>query len=402
MKLRYNYRIYPNRRQQTELAKAFGCSRVVWNDGLGAIKNIEDGQQWPKMGDLQKQVTTDAKKTVERSWLSDVSSVVLQQSFIDLKTSLKNFFDAKKGDREGGSVGFPRFKCRHDKQSIRFTKAGFSIANSQLYLAKIGTLNVKWSRDLPSNSSSVTVTLNKAGQYHASFVVEVQPPVIPAIHSSIGIDLGIKVFAVTSHGEYVQSPGYDRLDRRIRRLSRRLAKQQKGSSRWQRTKKRIAKLHLKIANIRKDFLHKFSSKVVKENQIISLEDLNVKGMVKNRKLARAIAQQGWGEFRSMVQAKSTMYGRESVVIDRWAPTSQYCSECGYNWGKLDLSVRQLKCLNCGAEHDRDENAAVNIDQSGQGLAQDSKWTGREHKTSSDAIPVELSTRLVGVQLCLNI
>lgn len=394
MKQRYNYRVYPNKRQQTELAKAFGCSRVVWNDALAVIKKLEDGEKWPKMGDLQKQVTTDAKKTDERSWLKEVSSVALQQSFLDLKVALKNFFDSKKGKRKGMLVGFPRFKRRHDKQSLRFTKGAFSINNGKLYLAKIGKLKVKWSRELPSIPSSVTVTLNKAGQYHVSFVVEVEPIVVPAVNDSIGLDLGIKTFCVTSHGEFIDSPGYDRLDKKIRRFQRKLSRQVKGSNRWHHTKKQIAKLHLKIANIRKDFLHKLSTKLVHENQIISLEDLNVKGMVKNRKLARAISQQGWGTFRQMVESKALMYGRQSVTISRWEPTSQICSCCGYRWGKLDLSVRELVCINCLTHHDRDENAAVNIDKSGQGLAQDSKWTGRERKTSSDAIPVELSTRLV--------
>lgn len=185
-------------------------------------------------------------------------------------------------------------------------------------------------------------------------------------------------------------PDYSKQDRKVRKLQKRLARQVKGSNRRHKTRLRIAKAHNKIADTRKDFLHKLSTKVVTENAVIVLEDLNVSGMVKNRRLSRAISLQGWREFRVLCEGKSEKYGREFVAINRWEPTSQVCSDCGFRWGKLDLKVRSVKCLNCGAEHDRDENAAKNIEQVGMGNRHDSKWTLRDCKTTSVAKPSEAS------------
>jgi len=217
-----------------------------------------------------------------------------------------------------------------------------------------------------------------------SFVVEVEPVQLDAKNQSVGIDLGIKTFAVMSNGEKAVSPCYKALDRKVRQLQRKLARQQKDSKRRSKTRIKIAKQHNKIADSRKDFLHKLSTKVVRENQTIVVEELNVSGMVKNRKLSRAISQQGWREFRVLVEAKSEKYGREFVIISRWEPTSQTCSDCGYKWGKIDLSVRSILCLNCGTEHDRDENASVNIEKVGLGHRHDSKCTSRQSKTTSVA------------------
>ncbi|OBQ32155.1 MAG: transposase, partial [Aphanizomenon flos-aquae WA102] len=191
-------------------------------------------------------------------------------------------------------------------------------------------------------------------RYFLSFVVEVEPVNIDAKNQSIGIDLGIKTFAVMSNGEKAQSPDYSKLDRKIRKLQKKLARQLKDSQRRNKTRIKIAKLHNRITDTRKDFLHKLSTKIISENGSIVLEDLNVSGMVKNRKLARAISLQGWREFRTLCEAKSQKFNRDFRVISRWEPTSQICSECGYKWGKLDLKIRSVKCLNCGTEHDRDE------------------------------------------------
>ncbi|TAF39829.1 MAG: transposase, partial [Oscillatoriales cyanobacterium] len=203
---------------------------------------------------------------------------------------------------------------------------------------------------------------------------------------SIGIDLGIKTFAMMSDGTSAQSPNYKKLDRKIRKLQRKLARQSKDSKRRNKTRIQIAKLHNQIADTRKDFLHKLSTKIVSDNQVIVLEDLNVSGMVKNRKLARAISQQGWYEFRTLCERQSEKYGREFRVISRWEPTSQICSNCGFRWGKLDLKIRSVQCLNCGNEHDRDENAAKNINKVGIGHCHDSKWTQREGKTTCGTSP----------------
>ncbi|MGI2909520.1 RNA-guided endonuclease InsQ/TnpB family protein [Tolypothrix sp. VBCCA 56010] len=205
-----------------------------------------------------------------------------------------------------------------------------------------------------------------------------------AKNQSIGIDLGIKTFAVMSNGEKAVSPSYSKQDRKIRKLQKKLARQQKDSNRRNKTRVKIAKQHNKIADTRKDFLHKLSTKVVSENQTIILEDLNVSGMVKNRKLARAISLQGWREFRVLCEAKSEKSGRTFHAINRWEPTSQICSDCGFKWGKLDLSIRSVLCLNCGIEQDRDENAARNINKVGIGHCHDSKRTWREGKTGLPA------------------
>jgi putative transposase len=216
----------------------------------------------------------------------------------------------------------------------------------------------------------------------------------------VGIDLGLKTFAVLSTGEKVESPNYSRVERKIRRSQRRLAKRIKGSKRREAMRLRVAKLKARQADKRKDFLHKLSTRVVRENQTIVLEDLNVSGMLKNRCLSRAISQAGWRDFRTMCEAKSDKFGREFVVISRWEPTSQICSECGYRWGKLDLKVREVVCMNCGTHHCRDGNAAKNIENVGVGQIHDAKRTGRKCKTSIEAVSVEPSTHLEDSQLTL--
>jgi putative transposase len=230
----------------------------------------------------------------------------------------------------------------------------------------------------------VTIIKDCANRYFLSFIVEVEPIQIDAKNQSVGIDLGIKTFAVMSNGEKAFSPCYKKLDRKVRKLQRKLARAKKDSRRRHKTRVQITKTHNQIADARKDFLHKLSTKIVSENQTIVLEDLNVSGMVKNRKLARAISQQGWREFRVLVEAKAEKYGRKFVVISRWEPTSQICSDCGFKWGKIDLSVRSVLCLNCGTEHDRDENASINIEKVGTGHRHDSKCTSRQSKTISVA------------------
>jgi putative transposase len=290
-----------------------------------------------------------------------------------------------RGKREGRKTGYPKFKKRTNNQSARFTLRGFSRSDDGgVYLAKIGIVNPIWSKELPSEPSFVTVIKDCANRYFLSFVVEVQRIQVEAKNPSIGIDLGIKTFAVMSDGEKAESPSYKRLDRRVRKLQRKLARQPKDSRRRNVTRIRIAKLHNQIADTRKDFLHKLSTKIVNENQVIILEDLNVSGMVKNRKLSRAISQQGWYEFRTLCEAKSEKFGREFKVISRWEPTSQICSDCGFKWGKIDLSIRSVLCLSCGTEQDRDENAARNIEMVGMGHRHDLKCTLRQSKTISVA------------------
>jgi putative transposase len=387
VKARYQYRFYPIEQQQQSLAQLFGCVRVVWNDALALCKQSE---KKPKSTELQKVVITQAKQTEERAWLSEVSNIPLQQSVADLETAFKNFFDSGKGKRKGRKVGYPAFKKRTNRQSARLTRYGFSLKGDGVYLAKIGIVQPVWSRELPSEPSSVTVIKDCANRYFLSFVVETPPTQIEAKNPSIGIDLGVKTFAVMSNGEKAQSPSYKKLDRKVRRLQRQLTRQPKDSRRRNVTRIKIAKLHNRMADTRKDFLHKLSTQIVHENQVIVLEDLNVSGLVKNRQLARAISQQGWREFRTLCEGKSEKLGREFRVISRWEPTSQICADCGFRWGKIDLSIRSVLCLSCGTQQDRDENAARNIEQVGIGHCHDSKRTQRGRKTTSVAEPCEAS------------
>lgn len=220
--------------------------------------------------------------------------------------------------------------------------------------------------------------------------MEIESSQIDAKNQSVGIDLGIKTFAVMSDGEKAISPDYSKHDRKIRKLQRKLARQQPCSKRRNQTRIQIAKRHNQIGDTRKDFLHKLSTKVVSENQNIILEDLNVSGLVRNRRLARSISLQGWREFRNLCEAKSEKFGRKFQAINRWDPTSQVCSDCGFKWGKIDLSVRSILCLGCGIEHDRDENASKNIEMVGMGHRHDRsaeahgrslKCTSRDGKTT---------------------
>jgi putative transposase len=387
MKARYKFRFYPSDQQRQSLAHLFGCVRVVWNDALAISKAAE---KYPGYHKLSSALTL-IKKTEERAWLKDVSSVALQQSLKNLDVAYKNFFDSCKGKRKGKKVNPPRFKKKTNAQSATFTKSAFSISGESVYLAKIGNLKPIWSRDLPSEPSSVTVIKDCANRYFLSFVVDVEPVIVSAKNQSVGIDLGIKTFAFMSNGETAKSPDYSKLDRKIRKLQRKLMKRQvKGSNRQKLTRLKIAKLHTRMSDTRKDFLHKLSTKVVRENQSIALEDLNVSGMVKNRKLSRSISLQGWRQFRVLCEAKAEKFGRHFVVINRWTPTSQACSDCGFKWGKLDLKVRTVTCVSCGSVHDRDENAAKNIEKVGMGNRHDSKWTPRDCKTTSVAKPSEAS------------
>lgn len=379
MLVRYSYRVYPGKLQQISAAKQFGCNRVVWNDALKWVIGHGAEYKWPSQSELSMLCITLAKQYECRKWLSEVSAVPLQQSLIDLNTAFTNFFDSLSGKRKGPKAGFPQLKKKSNTQSARYAKTAFSLKGTKLYLAKIGNLKVKWGkRPLPNPPSSVTLIKNNVNQYHVSFVVEIPELDVKPVRSSIGVDLGVKTFAFCSNGESFQAPDYKKLNRKIARFQRKLARQKRGSHRRERTRLRVAKLKLKIKNIRKDFLHKLSTKLVSENQTVCLEDLNVKGMLANRRLSRAISEQGWAMFRQMCEAKTKKFvNREFSIVSRWEPSSQICSDCGYRWGKIDLSVREIKCLGCGSKHDRDENASKNIEAVGVGHAHNSKRTVKE-------------------------
>nr|WP_079680527.1 RNA-guided endonuclease TnpB family protein [Planktothrix sp. PCC 11201] len=384
MKLRYRYRIYPTDQQKRLMSQLFGCCRVVFNDALAYCQEQHRaGNKKPSSNELSKRLT-ELKKTEEKQWLTEVSSVPLQQSLRDLEQAYSNFFKSCKGQRKGKKVKPPKFKKRKSKQSARFMDNGFKLyPNSDyIHLAKIGDIRVIWSRELPAVPSSATLIKDSANRYFVSFVVEFNPQQLPKNEQSVGIDLGITDFATLSNGEKIKSskPLKKQL-KRLRKLQQNLSREQNGSKRREVTRKKLAKLHAKISDTRNDFLHKLSTKIIRENQTIVLEDLNVSGMMKNRKLARAISDLGWQYFRTMLEAKSVMYGRDFRIIDRWTPTSQTCSCCGFKGGKKELNVREWICLNCGTFHDRDVNAAINILVAG-GLSETLNGRGEKVRLSA--------------------
>jgi putative transposase len=393
MKSRYSYRIYPTDKQIVALSQLFGCCRVVFNDAVALCKEkYSQGEKKPTNSQLSKHLITEAKKTEEREWLKDVSAIPLQQSLRDFDQAFSNFFQSCQGQRQGQKVKPPKFKSKHSRQTARFTNNGFKVNQHNVYLAKIGNVKIVWSRPLPSKPSSVTVIKDSANRYFLSFVVETISEKLADNGKSVGIDLGITDFATFSNGEKVKAPKpLKKKLKRLRKLQRNLGRKKKGSNRRGVARKRLAKLHAKVKDTRTDFLHKLSTKTIRENQTIVLEDLNVSGMLKNRKLSRAISDLGWREFRTMLEGKAIIYGRDFRIINRWTPTSQTCSACGFNGGKKDLSIRGWSCLNCGAEHDRDVNAAVNIKLAGGQSESINGCGGRRKTTKLVAVAKEAST-----------
>ena len=344
------------------LAKAFGCARVVYNDGLRIRQEAhEQGLPYIKDVDLQRQVITEAKKTPERAWLGEVSNVVLVQALNDLHKAYRAFFSSVTGKRKGPKVAPPRFKSKKDnRQAIRLTRNGFSIRpNRRLYVAKVGEIEVRWSRALPAEPSSVTVVKDAAGRYFASFVVEVGDEPLPETAAEVGIDLGLTHFAVLSDGRKIDNPRFlRRAERRLRKAQKALSRKAKGSNNRKKAVARVARAHARVADARRDFAHKLSTQIIRENQAVVVEDLCVKGLARTR-LAKSVHDAGWSAFVNMLAYKAARYGRTLVKIDRWFPSSKLCSTCGALAESMPLNVRTWSCA-CGAVHDRDVNAAKNI------------------------------------------
>ncbi|MGM9384324.1 RNA-guided endonuclease InsQ/TnpB family protein [Streptomyces antibioticus] len=375
MQLRYIFRMYPNAVQRAALAKAFGCARVVFNDAVRAREDARRVEQpYPTAGELSRKLITEAKRTVERSWLREVSAVVLQQALRDADTAYRNFFASIRGARKGRRVGAPRFKSRKDaRQSIRFTaNARWNITDSgRLCLPKIGAVKVKWSRTLPSTPSSVTVVKDAAGRYFCSFVVGTDPSAdavrMPAGDRAVGIDLGLNHFAVLSDGTKIASPRFlRRAEKKLRKAQRELSRKRKGSRNREKARLKVARAHAKVADARHEFHHRLSTRLISENQGIAVEDLSVAGLARTR-LAKSIHDAGWSSFVGMLEYKAKRYGRTFVRIGRFEPTSQTCHVCGALDGPKPLRVREWTCQICGTLHDRDVNAAINV-RTAAGLA----------------------------------
>ncbi|MFI7299467.1 RNA-guided endonuclease InsQ/TnpB family protein [Streptomyces sp. NPDC050121] len=375
MQLRYAFRLYPDATQQAALVRAFGCARVVFNDAVRAREDARRaGQPFPTAGDLSRKLITEAKRTAGRSWLGEVSAVVLQQSLRDAETAYRNFFASLKGTRKGPKLGAPRFKSRRDaRQSIRFTaNARWSVTDSnRLNLPKIGAVKVKWSRPLPTAPSSVTVVKDAAGRFFASFVIDTDPAAdatrMPDTDRTIGIDLGLTHFAVLSDGTKIDSPRFlRRAEKKLKKAQRELSRKQKGSKNRAKARLKVARAHAKVADARREFHHRLSTQLICENQGIAVEDLAVKALARTR-LAKSVHDAGWSSFVHMLEYKAQRYGRMLVKIGRFTPTSQTCSACGAVDGPKPLNVREWTCAACGAVHDRDHNAAINV-KTAAGLA----------------------------------
>jgi len=321
--------------------------------------------------ELMRQVVTEAKRTEQRAWLGEVSAVVLQQAVVDLNTAYRNFFASVAGTRKGPRIGPPRLRSRKDnRQAIRFTKnARFRVTDGgTLSLPKIGELRVRWSRALPAEPSSVTVINDAAGRYFASFVVDTEPDILAITDADTGIDLGLSCFAAFPDGRTIIAPKFlRRAERTLTRLQRALCRKQKGSRNRTKARIRLARAHTRVADSRRDWHHKESTRIIRDNQAAYVEDLAVSGLARGR-LAKSVHDAGWSAFVAMVEYKATKHGRVFARIGRFEPTTRTCSGCGWYGPKLELSARTFHCADCGLVADRDVNAARNILAAGRKLA----------------------------------
>lgn len=352
----YKYRFMPTPEQAHNLACTFGCCRVVYNWALKrkTVAWFEHGQRM-YYNDLSQALTL-LKQEEGTAWLAEVSSVPLQQSLRHLDTAFVNFFE--------GRAKYPKHHKKHNKQSATYAASAFVWNGSTLTLAKQKEpLNIVWSRPLPEGCkpSSVSVTKDKSDRYFVSILVEEDIEILPSTDKVIGIDLGLKSFLITSDGKGIDNPKYyARDEKKLAKLERRKAKKKKGSKNRDKARKKVARLHARIADTRRDFQHQLSTRLIRENQTICLESLAVKNMLQNRCLAKAIQDVGWSEFTRQLEYKAAWYGRTVVRIDRFYPSSKTCSACGHLLEELALEIREWACPECGTCHERDINAAKNI------------------------------------------
>lgn len=360
MNQRWTYRCYPTEEQEQILARTFGCVRYVYNWGLAArSKAFKDGQ---RMTYAQSDAAlTVLKRQPETVWLSEVHSVPLQQALRDLQSAYSNFF-AKRS-------AYPSFKRRDGRQSARYTKSGFKVTGRRLQIGKLGVLRLRWDRNLPSEPSTVTIIREATGRYYVSFVVRIDVPGLPKTGRNVGIDFGVARLATLSTGETIANPKHSyQHHQRLAFLQRQLARKQKGSNRHALARRAAARCHEKISNSRKDMLNKLTMRLVTEFDVICIEDLNLRGMVKNHALARSLSDAGIGIAVKMLEEKAERYGKRVVRVDRFFPSSKMCSCCGHVASALPLSIREWTCPNCRSVHDRDRNAANNILAVGQTVA----------------------------------
>lgn len=409
---RYRYRAYPTPDQEQHLARLFGCVRVVFNDAIAARRAArEQGEGLPSAAELSRELTA-AKQTPARAWLAEVSAIPLQQALADADRAYRNFFNSVTGRRKGRRVGAPRFRSRRDgTQAARFTgNARFRVnggwANTdpgggRLALPKIGAVRVVWSRPLPSEPTSVTLIREADGRYYASFVVEVASVHRPGPrHKVAGIDLGLEHLAAIAYidgtSEKIENPRH--LKKKLAKLAKaqkELARRQKGSANRKKSRRKVAVLHRKVRETRADHHHKLARRIVDENQVIGAETLGITGLARTR-LAKSVHDAGWGMLLRLIGEKATEAGRTLIKAERSFPSTRLCSACGIIGEAKPLKVRSWTC-GCGAVHDRDNNAAVNLMRVAAGHAETlNACGGKVSPASAPAHPNEAGTTLRAV------
>ncbi|QBQ95727.1 RNA-guided endonuclease InsQ/TnpB family protein [Paraburkholderia pallida] len=356
IKRAYRFRFYPTSEQAVVLARTFGCARYAYNHML-RLRTDAWYQRQERVGyHATSAALTALKKTPEHAWLNEVSSVPIQQALRHLQTAFANFF-AKRAK-------YPNFRRKDGVQSAEYTTSAFRWDGAALKLAKMDEpLAIRWSRTLPKGAkpSTVTVSRDTAGRYHVSILCDDVALEKTKAKGRVGIDLGLMHFATLSTGEKIGAPNtFRKYENKLAKLQRRLAKKQKGSARRMKAKLKVAKLHARVADARRDFLHKLSTRLINENQVIAIESLAVSNMQKNQHLSKSISDASWSEFVRQLTYKAAWSGRTLISIDRWYPSSKRCSDCGHTAQRMPLAVRSWTCPECGSIHDRDVNAARNV------------------------------------------
>ncbi|MFE9881753.1 RNA-guided endonuclease InsQ/TnpB family protein [Streptomyces sp. NPDC005784] len=364
VKRAFKYRFYPDDAQAAELSRTFGCVRKVYNLALQARTAAWYQRKERVNYNATSAMLTAWKKTEELAYLSEVSSVPLQQCLRHLQVAFTGFFE--------GRAKYPRFKSRKkSRRSAEYTSSAFRFREGRLTLAKMREpLDIVWSRPLPDSAqpSTVTVSQDAAGRWFVSLLCDDTITPAPAPPHAVGLDAGITSLVTLSTGEKITNPRHERRDRaRLAKAQRELSRKTRGSANRAKARRKVARVHARIADRRRDHLHKLTTRLVRENQTVVIEDLTVRNMVKNRGLARAVSDAAWRDLRTMLEYKCAWYGRELVVIDRWFPSSKLCGNCGTIRAKMPLNVRAWTC-ECGTVHDRDVNAAQNILAAGLGVA----------------------------------
>ena len=353
----YRYRFYPTPEQTEQLSQTFGCVRYVYNRALAERHRAWTQEQRRVTHAETDRMLTGWKRDPETAWLAEPSKGPLQASLRNLQGAFDKFW--RKQNR------YPKFKKKgKSRDSATYFRNCFTFRDGKLKLAKhVAPLDIRWSRPLPDGAdpSQVTVSRDAAGRWFVSLLVEETITPHASTDAAVGVDLGITTLAALSTGEKVTNPKYEKADRaKLAKAQRNLARKKKGSANRAKARLKVARIHARIADRRRDHLHKFTTRLVRENQVIAIEDLAVRNMVKNRSLARAISDASWSELRRMLEYKADWHGRELVAIDRWYPSSKTCSDCGHLLRSLPLNVREWVCAECGAIHDRDVNAAKNV------------------------------------------